>query len=257
MPFPSASRGANCTNPWKHTLRAPRPQHTPALDPLPTPPCRESARAASTPAAVFANNGSGCCAAPQPRPRRRRVLAGCERPRRCRNQTGEEVLGQAAERLAMLIQNLHHLMGFTTVRKFEHCTHNLFRRYITVCSLLGDAKRARSAWRALERTGHITMLQDVYMNMVYIETLLRASRTVRTGDRGEYLDAAMQCAPVPTCGLYHRHLAGSTMSPLPSPRASVPMLRTGCSGLPGARSRCAMHECTDPVNRNAAPESSS
>lgn len=106
-------------------------------------------------------------------------------------------MAQAAERLAMLIQNLHHLMGFTTVRKFEHCAHNLFRRYITVCSLLGDAKRARSAWRALERTGHITMLQDVNMNMVYIETLLRASRSGRAADRGEYLDAAMQCAPPP------------------------------------------------------------
>eukprot|EP00892_Ulva_mutabilis_P007714 jgi/Ulvmu1/5314/UM022_0108.1 len=100
-------------------------------------------------------------------------------------------LEAVATRLALLIQNLHHLMAYTTVRRFEQCTHSLFRRYVSVCSLLGDAQRVRSAWRALERTGHVQMLQDVNMNMVYIDTLLRAARTAPSAQYEEYLDTAV------------------------------------------------------------------
>lgn len=88
-------------------------------------------------------------------------------------------------------------MAYTTVRRFEHCTHSLFRRYISVCSLLGDAQRARSAWRALERTGHAQMLQDVNMNMVFIDTLLRAARTASTEQYEDHLETAISCAPPP------------------------------------------------------------
>lgn len=121
----------------------------------------------------------------------------CPHCRTAAAQTDHEGIVAAADRLAMLIQNLHHLMGFTTVRKFEACTHQLFRRYITACGLMADAARARSAWRALERTGSVHMLQDVNLNMVYIDTLLRASRTARPPQRAEFLDAAMQCAAAP------------------------------------------------------------
>jgi hypothetical protein len=103
-----------------------------------------------------------------------------------------EDLNESMKRLALIIQNMHNLMIYTDQRKYEACTHELFRRYFTICSLLGDANRSKEAWASLVRTKNMHILGDLDMNLTHIETLLAC----RKGDRNElsleYLDEAIR-----------------------------------------------------------------
>jgi hypothetical protein len=106
----------------------------------------------------------------------------------------KEPLQETLTRLALLIQNMHILMVHTYAQKFEDCTHQLFKRYITACRVTGSAEKARSAWNALLRTSNSLLLQDVDMCMSYIATLLTHSHNVDDGASEEFLDDAITCA---------------------------------------------------------------
>lgn len=111
-------------------------------------------------------------------------------------QDDKSPLQQTLARLSLLIQNMHILMVHTHASKFEECTHKLFQRYITACNIIGDAKRAKSAWNALLRTGNALLLQDVDMCMMYIDTLIQHSKQAADGTSEEYFDDAIRCAPL-------------------------------------------------------------
>lgn len=116
--------------------------------------------------------------------------------RKCRHyekHDDKKPLQETLTRLSLLIQNMHILMVHTHAQKFEDCTHQLFKRYITACHITGSAQRARSAWSALLRTGNALLLQDVDMCMMYVDTLLMHSRHADDETSEEYFDDAIRC----------------------------------------------------------------
>jgi hypothetical protein len=75
-------------------------------------------------------------------------------------------------RLALILQNFHHLMIRTEQYIFDACLADLFRRFFRACYLTVDSKRAMAAWDSARSVGLQRVLQDNEIAMNYVETLL-------------------------------------------------------------------------------------